>query len=200
VSAAAAKEPADARRRGRLVVVSGPSGVGKTAVIDRLLRDARFARAVTATTRPPRPGEREGVDYLFLSREEFERRVAAGLFLEHAEVYGRLYGTPREGPERILASGRHCLLNIDVQGAATLRRQAVEGLFVFLVSPNREELARRIRSRGLDGPAEVERRLAAADAELAEAHRFDRVLVNEDIEATARNLARLLGVDLSSTD
>jgi guanylate kinase len=186
--------------RGRLVVVSGPSGVGKTAVIERLLAHPRFARAVTATTRPPRAGERDGVDYLFLAPDEFRRRLDAGWFLESADVYGRLYGTPREGPERILASGRHCLLNIDVQGAATLRAAGVEAVFVFLRSPSERELARRLRARGLDGPAEVERRLAAAERELAESRHFDLVLVNDDLGVTARNLARWVGVDLSSTD
>ena len=197
MSGARGPAPDAAPARGRLVVVSGPSGVGKTAVIERLLAHRSFARAITATTRAPRQGERDGVDYLFLPREEFVRRVEAGAFLEHAEVYGRLYGTPREGPERIVASGRHCLLNIDVQGAATLRRTGVEGLYVFLLSPDPQELIRRLRSRGLDGPEEIERRLAAAERELSEAHRFDRVLVNDDLETTARNLARLVDVDLS---
>jgi guanylate kinase len=182
--------------RGRLVVVSGPSGVGKTAVVQRLLKDPRFSRAVTATTRAPREGEKEGVDYLFLAREEFERRVAAGWFLEHADVYGRLYGTPKEGPEGIVSSGRHCLLVVDVQGAASLRRAGVEGLYVFLLSPHPAELERRIRSRGLDVPDEIARRLAEAERELAEAHRFDRVLVNDDLEDTARKLAREVGIDL----
>lgn len=200
MSAAANPPPGDAARgRGRLVVVSGQSGVGKTAVIERLLRHPRFARAVTATTRPPRAGERDGIDYVFLDRAEFERRLAAGWFLEHAEVYGRLYGTPRSEVERVLSSGRHGLLVIDVQGAATLRREGVEGVFVFLLSPDPKELERRLRARALDGPEEVARRLAAAERELSEAHRFDRVLVNDDLEATARKLAREVGVDLSST-
>jgi guanylate kinase len=187
---------ATAGTRGRLLVLSGPSGVGKSAVAERVLKDPRFARAVTATTRPPRAGEVDGVAYLFLSRAEFERRVAAGWFLEHAEVYGRLYGTPRSSVEAVLASGRCCLLVIDVQGAATLRRQGVEGRYVFLAAPTAADLERRLRGRGLDAPAEIARRLAAAEAELSEAHRFDRVLVNDDLEATARKLALEVGVDL----
>lgn len=192
--------PADAAARpprGRLVVVSGPSGVGKTAVIERLLTDARFGRAVTATTRAPRAGEREGVDYVFLPKDEFLRRVDAGWFLEHADVYGRLYGTPRSHAEAILDAGRHCLLNIDVQGAATLRAAAVDALFVFLVPPSLAELERRLRDRGLDSAKAVADRLAAVDREMAEAERFDVRLVNRDLEATARRLAALVGVALA---
>ncbi len=182
--------------RGRLVILSGPSGVGKTALIDRLLLDPRFARAVTATTRPPRAGEQDGVDYVFLAKDEFERRVAAGWFLEHADVYGRLYGTPRSHAEAILASGRHCLLNIDVQGAASLRAAAVDALFVFLVPPSLSELERRLRDRGLDSAKAVADRLAAVDREMAEAPRFDLRLVNRDLETTARKLAAAVGVAL----
>jgi guanylate kinase len=182
--------------RGRLVVVSGPSGVGKTALVDRLLEDPRFARAVTATTRPPRGAERDGVDYVFLSAEEFRRRVGAGWFLEHAEVYGRSYGTPRDAVDDACLAGRHCLLNIDVQGAATLRRLGVDALFVFVAPPSLEELERRIRRRGQDGPEVAARRLAAAAGELERQGEFDLVVVNDDLEATARRLAAALGVTL----
>ncbi len=182
--------------RGRLVVVSGPSGVGKTAVIDRLLAHARFARAVTATTRTPRTGEKDGIDYVFLSKDEFARRVAAGWFLEHADVYGRLYGTPRIHAEAILASGRHCLLNIDVQGAASLRAAGVDAWFVFLVPPSLAELERRLKDRGLDAVDVVAGRLAAVDREMAQADRFDLRLVNRDLDVTARKLALSVGVAL----
>ena len=196
MSAAAPVPSTRSGPRGRLVVVSGPSGVGKTAVVDRLLVDPRFARAVTATTRAPRRGERDGVDYVFLARDEFERRIAAGWFLEHADVYGRLYGTPRSHAEAILASGRHCLLNIDVQGAATLRAAGVAALFVFLVPPSLAELERRLRERGLDATDVVAGRLAAVDREMAQAERFDVRLVNRDLDVTARKLALSVGVAL----
>ncbi len=176
--------------------MSGPSGVGKTAVISRLLKDPRFARAITATTREPRGGERDGVDYVFLSRTEFERRVAAGWFLEWADVYGRLYGTPKASPEAVVSAGKNCLLNIDVQGAATLRSQRVEALYVFLAPPALSELERRLKGRREDDAPSVARRLAVAEAELARGDSFDVVLVNRDVEATARKVARALGVTL----
>jgi guanylate kinase len=166
-------------------------------VISRCLRDARFGRAVTATTRAPRGAERDGVDYLFLAREEFERRLRNGGFLEHADVYGRLYGTPLEGPSAVQETGRHCLLNVDVQGAGTIRRIGVPALFVFLAPPSLEELERRIRARGEDFPDTLSRRLAAARGELARQGEFDLVLVNDDLEETARALAAAVGVDLA---
>lgn len=190
--------PGQPPARGRLVVVSGPSGVGKSAVIERLLKEPRFARAITATTRAPRGGEKDGIDYVFLSRPEFERRIAAGWFLEWAEVYGHLYGTPRESVERIVAAGRHGLLNIDVQGAATLRSQKVDALFVFLAPPTLSELERRLRGRGEDGAETIARRLAVAESELARGDSFDLVLVNRDVEATARKVAAALEVPLHS--
>ena len=191
------KSPAGGEpRRGRLVVVSGPSGVGKTALIERLLAHPGFARALTATTRDPRGKERDGVDYLFLSKEEFERRIAAGGFLEHANVYGRLYGTPVDALEAVLSSGRHCLLNVDVQGAATLRGAGTPALFVFVEPPSLDELERRIRARGQDFPDTLSRRLAAARGELARRGEFDLVLVNDDLEETARRLAAAVDVNL----
>lgn len=181
----------------RLVVVSGPSGVGKSAVVSRLLLDPRFGRAVTATTRAPRPGEQEGVDYFFLERAEFVRRLDTGWFLEHAEVYGRLYGTPRSSVDAVLASGRHCVLVIDTQGAATLRRMNVAGAYVFLEPPSLEELVRRLMQRGGDPPESFERRMREAAAERAQASLFDKTLVNRDLDETTKAVAAFVGVSWS---
>lgn len=183
--------------RGRLLVLSGPSGVGKTAVAERLLADPRVARAITATTRAPRPGERDGVDYLFLSMDEFRRRLADGWFLEHADVYGRLYGTPRSSVEAVLASGRHCLLVIDVQGVATLRSAGTPATYVLLEPPSRAELERRLKTRGSDDPASQARRLDEAERELARAALFDHRVVNADLEAAAQEVAATVGLALA---
>ena len=182
--------------RGRLLVVSGPSGVGKTAVADRLLKDPRIARAITATTRAPRVGERDGGDYLFLAADEFRRRVAAGWFLEHADVYGRHYGTPRSSVEAVLASGRHCLLVVDVQGVATLRAAGTDAVFVLLEPPSRAELERRLKTRGSDDPTDQRRRLEEAERELARTDLFDHRVVNADLELAARAVAATVGVHL----
>ena len=180
----------------RLVVMSGASGAGKTSVAHRLLEDARFARAVTATTREPRGEEQDGVDYHFLTAGDFHKRLIADGFLAPAEVYGHWYGTPRENVERILASGRHCLLVIDVQGVEDLRQSDVEALYVFVDAPSFEELERRLRSRGDDAPEKISARLRAARAELETKHLFDEVLVNDDIERAAGELAGWLGIQL----
>jgi guanylate kinase len=175
------------------VVVSGPSGAGKTTVVKALLRDPRFERAVTATTRAPRGAERHGREYFFLAEAAFLEGVGRGEFLEHARVYGNLYGTPRAEPERIRAAGRHAVLVVDVQGAKTLQEQGFRAYYAFLEAPP-GALEERLLGRGLDDPAAIERRLAAAEAERAEAHRFDAVLVNDDVEATARALAASVGL------
>ncbi len=193
-STGSAGASAPPRGRGRLLVLSGPSGAGKSTLAERLLCDARFGRAITATTRPPRTGEVDGVHYRFLSEEAFRRGLAGGAFLEHAEVYGRLYGTPRESPEAVLSAGRHCVLVVDVQGAASVKTLVPEALLVFVKAPNADELRRRLSTRGLDGPEAVDRRLAALAGELARAGAFDHVVLNDDVERAAREIARLAGV------
>ena len=175
--------------RGIVAVVSGPSGVGKTTVIDGLLRRPGYSRSITATTRAPRPGEKEGVHYLFLARERFEEDLAKGRFLEHATVHGNLYGTPRDGVESVLARGEVCLLNIDVQGAASLRASGLPVVTVFLLPPSMEELERRLSNRGTEGPGEAARRLAIARKEMEQQHLFDARVVNRDVAAAVEEIA-----------
>ena len=143
-----------------MMVVSGPSGVGKDAVLLRL-RERKYPVhfVVTATTRPRRPTETDGVDYIFLDRDAFERKLAEGGFLESAEVYGHRYGVPRDQVSDALASGMDVIIKIDVQGAQTIKRLDPDGVFVFLAPPSLEELERRLRARESELTVDLERRL-----------------------------------------
>jgi guanylate kinase len=181
----------DATARPRLIVVSGPSGVGKTTVFDGVLENPAFGRAVTATTRPPREGEVDGRDYVFLSEDEFRAGIAAGRFLEHADVHGNLYGTPADQVEAVLDSGRTCLLNIDVQGAATLRENGVDAVYVFLAPPSWEVLEARLRGRGTENEAVLERRLRNARSELDRQDEYDTVVINDDLRVAIAQIEGL---------
>ena len=179
---AARPDPADAAHAPSaplLVVISGPSGAGKDAVMAALLADGGFARPVTMTTRSPRPGEIDGVHYRFATPEAFRAALAAGELVEHAEVHGRLYGTPRAELARALASGRDVLLQVDVQGAMAIRGAMPEARLLFVAPAGLGELERRLRERGAD-PAERASRLETARAELARQDAFDAVVVNPD--------------------
>lgn len=175
------------------MVLAGPSAVGKGTVIRRLLeREPTLWFSVSANTRPRRPSEADGVDYLFLTRREFEELRDAGGFLEWFEVYGDLKGTPRAPVEEHLAAGHDVLLEIDVQGALAVRRAFPDALLVFLKAPSREEQRRRIAARGDADPTDVERRLDAAAREEALADRFDAVVVNDDVDAAVAEVAGIL--------
>ena len=195
-----ARTEPEAPLEGRTIVLSGLSGAGKTTIAASLLRDPRFGRARTATTRPPRGEERDGADYDFLSETAFRAGIERGAFLEYAEVYGRRYGTPRANLDEVLNSGRHCVLVVDVQGAATLRELGFDAYYVFVEAPGFDELRRRLQGRGNDSPEEIERRLAAAQAERAHAAHFDLVLVNDDVADATRRLAEQAGVDWSPAE
>jgi guanylate kinase len=190
VSCAAASE---AIEKAVLLVVAGPSGVGKGTVVRRLLElEPALWLSVSATTRPPRPGEVDGRDYRFLSRSEFERLRDEGGFLESFDVYGDLKGTPRGPVEEQLAAGRDVLLEVDVQGALAVRDAFPDAVLVFVRPPSRAVQEERLLGRGQDDPDAVERRLAAAADEEALADRFDHVLVNDDAGRAADDLAAIL--------
>lgn len=172
------------RREGIALVLSAPSGAGKTTLIKRLLAEfPHFRYSVSCTTRRPREGEINGKDYLFLSREDFERRRAENYFAEWAEVHGNFYGTPLQPVKALLREGRDMLFDIDVQGAAQLKLTLDEATFVFILPPNMEELERRLRARGLDDEATIERRLSNARMEMRQARWYDALLVNDDLDA-----------------
>lgn len=183
---------------GILFLLSAPSGAGKTTVCRRLLSANRnLTRIVTCTTRPPREGETNGVDYHFLSREEFEDK--AGAFLESAEVHGHRYGTLKSGVLQKLEGWRDALLNIDVQGAALLRRRAKAEpwlrqclVTVFLTPPSFAELERRLRKRGSEQEADVRKRLDAANRELEASEAFDYLVISESMEEDCRRMQIIL--------
>lgn len=180
--------------RGPLIILSGPSGSGKSTVIKRLLADppGPLRLSVSATTRPPRPGEQEGVDYYFWTRDEFERKLAAGEFLEHAVVHGvEHYGTLRTEVEPHLAAGRGVVLDIDVQGAEQVRRECPENTSIFLDTPI-EELERRLRLRGTEDEAKIRRRLESAQQELARAGEFHYQILNQDLDKATADLRAIV--------
>ena len=172
-----------AARRGVCLVLSAPSGAGKSSVLHALTREVGgLANSVSVTTRRPRTGERDGVDYHFLSSNEFEEQVRIGALLEHATVFGRGYGTPRSAVEETLASGQDVVLDIDWQGWRQLRAAMPDdSVGVFLLPPSLAVLSDRLRGRGSDEVAEVERRMVAARREISHWREFDHVVVNDDL-------------------
>ena len=176
-------------------MLAGPSGVGKGTIVHELLeRDPHLWLSVSATTRSRRDGEVDGKDYVFLDRHEFERIRDEGGFLEWFDVYGDLYGTPRGPVEEHLAAGDDVLLEVDVQGALAVREKYSDAVLVFVKAPSREEQRRRLLERGQDDPEAIERRLAQAEEEEQAAARFDAVVVNDDADRAAREVAAILGV------
>ncbi len=170
-------------KRGLLVVLSGPSGVGKDTIIKRLLElDPNLLYSVSHTTRKPRPGEVEGVNYTFVSREKFEQLARAGNFLEHASYDGNLYGTPAGPVEDARSSGRDILLKIEVKGAGQVRERVPDAFFIFIAPPSPEELVRRQKLRGSETHQDMTERRRIAIEEMGFAGDYDQVVVNDDLE------------------
>ena len=184
--------------RGKLTLITGPSGVGKGTLVNQLLeRHANIWLSVSATTRAPRQGEQDGINYHFQSRDRFEALVAEGGFLEWAEFAGNRYGTPRQPVEQRLEEGRPVLLEIELEGARQVRRSFPEGFQIFLAPPNFEELERRIRGRGTDPEEAIQRRLQRAEVELKAQGEFDAVVINDDLESALRQVEQLMGICLT---
>jgi guanylate kinase len=179
-------------------VITGPSGVGKGTLIRSLLeRHPDLELSVSATTRPPRPGERDGVDYHFLSAEEFERRVRAGDFVEHASYAGHRYGTLRSELERRAGTGRAVVLEIEVQGARQIRDAMPEAVLIFIAPPDERVLRERLERRATDSPDAIAQRLRTAEVELAARSEFPHVVVNDDLQKSASELEELVRGQLS---
>lgn len=181
---------------GFLLVLSAPSGTGKTTIARALLaaRDD-LAFSVSATTRPPRDGERQGVDYQFLDRADFEGRIDRGEFLEWAEYGGNLYGTLKSEVEAILETNRHVVLDIETQGARNIRRESSNVVSVFILPPSSAALLDRLKSRSTEGPAAMEARLERAVDEISEAADYDYIVVNEDRMEAVADVARIIDAE-----
>ncbi len=179
--------------KGLLFILSAPSGAGKTTVCEALIEKTdRVKKAITTTTRPPRPGEKDGVDYFFLSQEEFKAKLARGRFFEHALVYDYYYGSGRDYVETQLEAGYDVILVVDVQGARSIRELGVEAAFVYLLPPSMSELRRRLEGRKTDSPGVIEKRFARARDELDRYRDYDYCVINDDLETAVADLEAVI--------
>lgn len=179
--------------QGNLVVLSGPSGVGKGTICRALLEnDDNIQLSISATTRKARVGETDGKEYFFYAKEQFEELMKAEAFLEWARVFDNYYGTPRAYVQEVLAQGKDCLLEIDVQGAMQVKQKCPTAIFIFLVPPSQEELARRITCRGTEDEAEIQKRLHKAAEEMAHVQDYDYVVVNDSIDLATEKVRAIL--------
>ena len=188
-------------KKGLLIVISGASGTGKGTVCKELLaRETDIAYSVSATSRAPREGEQDGREYYFRTREEFEQMIAAGAFLEYADVYGNYYGTPLAPIEEHRAAGEDILLEIDTQGALNVMERCPDGTFIFLLPPSLEELRRRITGRGTESEESLARRLAAARDEIRLGKRYRYAVLNDTVEAATDRIQTILAAERLRAD
>jgi guanylate kinase len=182
-----------ALNRGKLVVVSGPSGVGKSTICREVVNRTSAILSVSATTRVKSPQEMDGLDYRFISRDEFLAMVRRNEFLEYAEVFGNLYGTPRDKVEESLKAGKAVILEIDVQGGRQVREHYPDVILIFIVPPNVDELVRRISGRARDSAEAAKKRLEAAQREIAAAKQFYKhTVVNDNLEDAVNEVIKIL--------
>lgn len=184
---------------GLLIVLSGPSGVGKGTICDQLLQNAgnQIKYSISMTTRPPRAGETDGVDYHFVSREKFCKMIEEDELLEWAEVYGNFYGTPEATVDAFLAGGKDVLLEIDIQGALQVKEKRPEGVFIFLLPPSLKELQSRIKKRGTESEIDLDKRIRAAREEIRTALAYDYVLVNQDVDHSVEMIQSIVNAEKS---
>ena len=188
-------------QRGLLIVLSGPSGVGKGTVRKALFEmpDQEFAYSVSMTTRKPREGEIDGVDYYFVTKEEFERQIKAGNLLEYAEFVGNYYGTPKDKVEELLNQGKEVILEIEVNGAQQVREKCKDAAFIFLVPPTRKALYDRLKSRGTECDEKIAARINKADREFKLAHQYDYIVVNDEVHNAADRIMAIIRAEHAKT-
>ena len=179
-------------KQGLLIVISGASGTGKGTVCKKLLSETKMYYSISATTRQPREGETDGVEYFFISVEEFKNKIAEGKFLEYAEVYGNFYGTPLYKIQEHLNQGENVLLEIDTQGALNVMKKCPEGIFIFLLPPSLEELYSRIKNRGTESEETFTRRFNAAKAEIEIGKKYQYAVINDVVDSAVEKIKAII--------
>lgn len=184
------------KNKGLLVIFTGCSGVGKGTIVKELIkRDENNRLSVSATTRAPRPGEENGREYFFLTREEFESLKSENGFLEHAEFCGNCYGTPKQAVDEMIADGKNVILEIEVQGGAQVKKLRPDSVSVFILPPSVEELENRLRGRGTEDEQTIRERLAASEAELKIASDYDYQVINDDLETAITQVLNIINTE-----
>lgn len=180
-------------KKGVLLVLSGPSGAGKGTICQELLRNSSdLYYSISATTRAPRTGEENGVNYWFVSTDQFQQMIAQDELLEWAQVYGNFYGTPRKYVDELLAQGKHVVLEIDTQGAMQIKKKFPEGVFIYIAPPSLDELAQRIHKRGTDALEVIKRRLSCACEELSYVQQYNYVVVNDEVTLATQKVQAII--------
>ena len=191
------------KQNGKLFVISGPSGAGKGTIVNAVMDQADpsgTALSISMTTREPRPGEEDGVNYFFVTKEEFRRQIEAGGFLEYAVVYDHYYGTPKSKVVEKLNQGRDVILEIDIQGALNVKKAFPEGVLIFILPPSMEVLRNRLTGRGTDAPEVIERRLSKTRGELTFIDRYDYGVVNGDLEEAVETVQAIMRAEHARVD
>lgn len=181
-------------KKGSLIVISGPSGAGKGTIVDQLLDDdtAKLELSISCTTRQPREHEKDGVNYFFRTEKEFNNMVVGNSFLEHANVFGCQYGTPKDKVLKKLEEGKNVILEIDVQGAMQVKQNYEDAVLIFIMPPSKEELLERLKKRATETPAQIEKRISKAQDEMDQTDRYDYVVVNDDLDAAVEEIKGII--------
>ena len=188
--------------RGLLVIISGPSGVGKGTIRKALfdISDNNFCYSVSMTTRKPRKGEVDGQDYFFVSKEEFEKRIKENGFLEYAEFVGEYYGTPMDYIDKKLQAGKEVIIEVEVQGALQVHERLPEAVFIFIVPPSKQALIQRLQNRGTDSPSIIKKRINKAEREYSLAYKYDYIVVNDDVTNAADRIYAIIRAEHAKTE